>query len=296
MVSRSWRHWLSSTLFTDVPCSRRRVHGTRGTQVEALEGRAMLSSAPVVVNGSASPQEDQVFPGSVAGLGFDVDLDPLTYSVVTSTTHGTIVMAASGSFVYTPTANFNGVDTFTFIANDGALNSNVGTFTLTVSPVDAGLKLTLPSAVIPIARNSTPFRIDPAATVGDADTVIDYSNATIRTTIYKGNSAKDVTNSRVILNVRSEPAGVNTVTVKGTKIYFNGDSSANLVGKFSGGTKGSSLIVTFSNGVTEEAVNAVLQRISIQASKKANKGARNITITVSADGQRASASKVLTIV
>lgn len=296
MVSRSWRHWLSSTLFTDVPCSRRRVHGTRGTQVEALEGRAMLSSAPFVDNGFASPQEDQVFPGTVAPLGTDTDLDTLTYSVVTPPTHGTIVMAASGTFVYTPNADYNGVDTFTFIANDGALDSNVGTFTLTISPVDEGLKLTLPSAVIPVARNSTPFRIDPAATVGDADTVIDYSKATIRTTIYKGNSAKDVTNGRVVLKVRSEPAGVNTVTVKGTKIYFNGDSDANLVAKFSGGSKGSSLIVTFVNGVSEEAVNAVLQRISIQASKKANKGPREITITVSADGQRASAPKILNIV
>ena len=42
-------------------------------------------------------------------------------------------MAAS---TYTPSANFNGPDSFTYRANDGALNSNVATVSINVTPVN----------------------------------------------------------------------------------------------------------------------------------------------------------------
>ena len=41
-------------------------------------------------------------------------------------THGTLTLNANGSFTYTPAANYNGADSFTYQANDGALNSNIG--------------------------------------------------------------------------------------------------------------------------------------------------------------------------
>ena len=41
-----------------------------------------------------------------------------------------------GGFVYTPNANFSGVDPFTYTANDGESTSNAATVTITVNPVD----------------------------------------------------------------------------------------------------------------------------------------------------------------
>ena len=41
-----------------------------------------------------------------------------------------------GSFTYTPAANYNGPDSFTFRAVDAGLNSNVATVTITVAPVN----------------------------------------------------------------------------------------------------------------------------------------------------------------
>src|SRR5262249_49301519 len=43
---------------------------------------------------------------------------------------------ANGSFTYTPNANVNGTDTFTYKANDGNLDSNVAIVTITINPVN----------------------------------------------------------------------------------------------------------------------------------------------------------------
>ena len=66
----------------------------------------------------------------------DVDSDPLTAVLVDGPTHGTLVLDADGSLLYTPDANYNGSDTFSYKANDGALDSNVATVTITVAAVN----------------------------------------------------------------------------------------------------------------------------------------------------------------
>jgi VCBS repeat-containing protein len=43
---------------------------------------------------------------------------------------------ADGSFTYTPMDGFNGMDTFTYRANDGADNSNLATVNITIAPVN----------------------------------------------------------------------------------------------------------------------------------------------------------------
>jgi VCBS repeat-containing protein len=48
---------------------------------------------------------------------------------------GTVVLAANGSFTYTPDPDFNGTDTFTYEAFDGA-DAATATVTVTVSPVN----------------------------------------------------------------------------------------------------------------------------------------------------------------
>jgi len=53
--------------------------------------------------------------------------------------HGAVTVDANGSFTYTPNANYNGSDSFTFKANDGTADSNIATVSITVSPVNDGL-------------------------------------------------------------------------------------------------------------------------------------------------------------
>jgi uncharacterized delta-60 repeat protein len=73
-------------------------------------------------------------PGVLANDS-DPDGDPLTVAVVTGPAHGTLTLHPDGSFTYTPAANFNGRDTFTYKASDGELTSDLATATIMVLPV-----------------------------------------------------------------------------------------------------------------------------------------------------------------
>src|SRR5206468_2563175 len=67
----------------------------------------------------------------------DADGDPISVAAasVTPPTHGTVTLDPDGSFTYTPAANFNGPDSFTYRASDGDLTSNLATVTITPAPV-----------------------------------------------------------------------------------------------------------------------------------------------------------------
>jgi len=64
----------------------------------------------------------------------DVEGDALTYSVV-GTNNGTVTINGSTA-TYTPNQDWNGEDTFTYKANDGELDSNTATVTVTVNAVN----------------------------------------------------------------------------------------------------------------------------------------------------------------
>ena len=92
-----------------------------------------VNAAPVAANDSTATDEDVSV--LVMLTAADSDGDALTYAVVTGPAHGTL--SGSGSTrTYTPAADYNGSDSFTFAASDGALGSNVATVTLTVRPSD----------------------------------------------------------------------------------------------------------------------------------------------------------------
>ena len=81
-----------------------------------------VNDAPVAVNNAYSTNEDTALTVPVNGvLGNDTDIDNVTLTavLVTSTSNGTLTLNADGSFTYTPNANFNGSDSFTYKANDG---------------------------------------------------------------------------------------------------------------------------------------------------------------------------------
>ena len=98
-----------------------------------------VNDVPVAGNNTYSTPEDVTLVVGVPGvLGNDSDGDgnPLSVIVVSFPTHGTLLMDADGEFTYTPAANYNGPDSFTYRANDGTVNSNLATVTITVSSVN----------------------------------------------------------------------------------------------------------------------------------------------------------------
>ena len=92
-----------------------------------------LNSAPVADAQSTTTDEDTVLALTLSGS--DVDNHPLTYTVLTQPTKGTLSGTAP-ALTYTPAANESGADSFTFIVNDGEVDSAPATVSLTVLPVN----------------------------------------------------------------------------------------------------------------------------------------------------------------
>src|SRR5207245_2116792 len=100
---------------------------------------AAVNDPPVANNDSFTTAEDTtavvVAPGLLSN-DTDAEGDPLTAILVSGPTHGTLTLNPNGSLTYTPAANYNGSDSFTYKANDGTADSNIATVTITITPVN----------------------------------------------------------------------------------------------------------------------------------------------------------------
>ena len=101
-----------------------------------------VNDAPIAVDDFYNTDEDTALNVGAPGvLGNDNDIDTpaasLTAVLVTGPSHAaSFTLNPDGSFTYTPSANFNGTDTFTYKTNDGAADSNVATVSIGVIPVN----------------------------------------------------------------------------------------------------------------------------------------------------------------
>ena len=93
----------------------------------------VANQAPVANNGTATTNEDTAKAVTLAAS--DNEGDTLSYLKVTDPAHGTVSISGNTA-TYTPTANYNGPDSFTFKANDGSLDSNIATVNITVTAVN----------------------------------------------------------------------------------------------------------------------------------------------------------------
>ena len=89
--------------------------------------------APVAQAQSVSTDEDTALPVTLTGT--DGDDNPLTYSIVTQPANGTLSGTAP-NLTYTPNANYNGSDSFTFKVNDGVVDSTIATISITINPIN----------------------------------------------------------------------------------------------------------------------------------------------------------------
>ncbi len=93
----------------------------------------MENSAPIAYDAIFDSSEDVSFNALLHAL--DSEGDGLTYELLTSPVNG-VLSGTAPDLTYTPNVNFYGSDAFTFRVNDGALNSNIATVTINVSPVN----------------------------------------------------------------------------------------------------------------------------------------------------------------
>ena len=104
--------------------------------------------------------------------------------MVSQASNGVVVLDADGSFTYTPDANFNGSDSFTYTAFDGIGNSNVATVNLTVSAVNDAPGATADS--YSLDQDTTLSVVAPGVLGNDSDVDGDSITASLVTTTGNG--------------------------------------------------------------------------------------------------------------
>ena len=81
-----------------------------------------VNDAPTLLNGTFALDEDLPFSSTISLNASDIDgnLNPNSFAVLNNPLHGTIVMNANGTFIYTPTLNFSGQDSVRYQVCDMA--------------------------------------------------------------------------------------------------------------------------------------------------------------------------------
>lgn len=134
--------------FTYQPANN--FHGSDQFTYTATDGTDTSNSTTVfiTVTGPVNAVADDYTAGVNTPLSVDAahgvlvnDTDsnskPLTASIVSQPSHGTVVLHADGSFVYVPGQDFTGFDSFQYSATDGTDTSDPGFVSITVaSPVN----------------------------------------------------------------------------------------------------------------------------------------------------------------
>ncbi len=211
-----------------------------------------VNDSPVANDDTATTAEDTALSVIAANgvLANDSDSDSLllTASKVASPAHGTLALATNGSYVYTPTANWSGTDTFTYRASDGNSYSSIATVTVTVTPVNdppvatadgpystlEGVSLTLPAPGL--LANDTDVEGDPLTAVKTANpahgTLTLNANGGFKYTpaagyngtdsfTYKSNDGQaDSAPATVNITVLPKPATTLSVTTASTAIDY----------------------------------------------------------------------------
>ena len=134
----------------------------------------------------------------------DVDNVSLTAIIVTQPTNGSLTLNSNGTFSYTHNGSETITDSFTYKANDGALDSNIATVTITITPV-----------------NDAPVANDDSISVNEGATVTELSNN--QTSVL--NNDTDAESNTLTVSVVTPPTnGTLTLNSNGTFSYTHNDT------------------------------------------------------------------------
>jgi len=100
---------------------------------DQLDVTVFINHFPVAHDLAVTTPEDTWI--DIALTAEDFDGDVLEYVIVDQPAHGTVTLVGNVA-TYTPALNYYGTDSFTYKANDGAVDSNMAVVTITVTPVN----------------------------------------------------------------------------------------------------------------------------------------------------------------
>jgi hypothetical protein len=161
-----------------------------------------VNDAPTTSAVSASTNEDTA--KNITLSGADVEGSSLTYSIVSDVSNGSTSLSGS-TVTYTPSANFNGTDTFTYKANDGTDDSNTSTATITIAAVNDAPTTSAVSA-------STTANMAKDITLSGAD--VEGSSLTYSIVSDVSNGSTSLSGSTVTYTPSTNYSGTDTFTYK----------------------------------------------------------------------------------
>ncbi len=125
-----------------------------------------VNDVPIAGDDVIVTNEDSAATLDLGANDSDPDLDPLTWSIPTTTAQGGTVTTVGSSVTYTPAPEYSGADSFTYTVTDGNSAPVSAAVTITVNPVDDP-----PSALndTGVTLENTPTTIDIGANDSDQE-------------------------------------------------------------------------------------------------------------------------------
>jgi PKD repeat protein len=117
--------------------------------------------APVAASSSASTTDGVAADVTLAAT--DADGNALTFRIVSQPANGTVSLSGK-SATYFPFPGFGGIDTFTYAAWDGSIDSNLATVKVTVTPPPCTVSATASAPVTATTNTAVSFRASATAT------------------------------------------------------------------------------------------------------------------------------------
>jgi VCBS repeat-containing protein len=159
------------------------------------------NEAPTANNDSFSVNEGDTLNGNVLTNDSDADGDTLTATLIDNAATGQLTLSSDGSFVYIPDASAD--DSFTYVADDGTVSSNVATVSITVNAIGGGTNAGVAAIETGFLEGKGKNRIFvPEVLFAPGDTVV------IRATVESG--GQPVPNATVTLDIAGRDGAVIT--------------------------------------------------------------------------------------
>uniref|UniRef100_A5WEM5 Putative outer membrane adhesin like protein n=1 Tax=Psychrobacter sp. (strain PRwf-1) TaxID=349106 RepID=A5WEM5_PSYWF len=185
-----------------------------------------VNDAPVSTNTAIKAVEDTVATGKLSPAT-DVDGDKLTYALADKAANGTVVVNADGSYKYTPKANFNGKDSFTYTITDGT-ETITQTATITVAAVND----------LPVSKDSVIQAVEDTVATGKLSSATDVDGDKLTYAL-----ADKAANGSVVVNADG------SYSYTPNKDFFGTDSFTYTISDGKGG------VITQKASVTVQGVN-----------------------------------------
>ena len=196
-----------------------------------IVAKSASNKAPIAHNKSVTIKEDS--PKNITLNATDMNNDVLSYRKMTNPQHGDI--SFNGNIVtYTPTPNYHGDDSFTYVAKDATLDSNIATVFINITSDNDGPKadagndasvlqgqtvvLNGSGTDIETASNALDYSWSPATNLSQANiakptfTANSIGSFTYTLTVTDGNGATDTDDVIIeVLDSATSPKNVQTV-------------------------------------------------------------------------------------